>query len=110
LTRIVAFVPDLLDRSRVSGAMGDVRFLGQVAALESAADDADVLLVDLARAGVIDAVRALPEARRARVVGFARHDDTDTLDAARAAGCDAVFTRNAFFADPARRLGLDDAS
>jgi hypothetical protein len=108
LTRVVAFVPDLLDRSRVSGALPDVRFVRDLAALTSASDDADVLLVDLARAGVIDAVATLRAPRHLRVVGFARHDDTDTLDAARAAGCDAVFTRNAFFADPAGRLRLPD--
>jgi hypothetical protein len=93
---ILALVPDLMDRSRVSAALPDARFVG------SAADcaTADVVLVDLARhAADVAAVRAAAPA--ARIVAFGPHVDDEGLARAAADGADAVLPRSQFFRDPA---------
>ena len=88
---IQAYVPDLMDRSKVAAAAPEIEFVDDPAALEGS--DADLVVVDLGRPGVIDALPRI----RARTVGYARHTSTDVLDAARAAGCDEVLVRSAFF-------------
>ena len=88
--RIVAFVPDLMDRSRLSGR--EIDFVASASALTE--EDADLYVVDLSRPGALDAIAVLHDKR---VVGFGSHVDTDLLRAARAAGCDAVLARSAFF-------------
>lgn len=98
-TRVLAFVPDLMDRSRLSGTLGiEVRFVGAPAELaeQSTTWSADVVVVDLARPGVLEILREGVIA--GRVIGFGSHVDTDTLDAARAAGCSQVLPRSRFFA------------
>ncbi len=97
--RVVAFVDDLLDRSRVANALPDVAFARDPAAVDSA----DVVLVDVATHGA--EVAALRAARpQARIVAFGRHTDTEALDAARAAGADVVWPRSRFFRDPAAAI------
>lgn len=88
---VVAYVPDLMDRSKVAAAFPSARFVGRPAAL--ADQDADLVLVDLGRPGVLDVVGSI----RARVVGFASHVDAATIDAARAAGVDEALARSVFF-------------
>jgi DNA-binding NarL/FixJ family response regulator len=102
--RVVAFVPDLMDRSRVTAAAPGVEVVATPAALPAAGADADVVVVDLGRPGVLDALPVLAGGR-ARVVGFAAHVDRATLDAARAAGCDEVLPRSAFFRGLPELLG-----
>ena len=102
--RVVAYVPDLMDRSKVSGAAPGAAFVASPGALAGTAAGADVVVVDLGRAGVLDAMPALA-AGGARVVGFGSHVDRDTLDAARAAGCTEVLPRSAFFRDLPGLLG-----
>jgi hypothetical protein len=92
----VAFVPDLMDRSRLAGA-AEVTFVASAAELAGAAADADIAVLDLSRPGALDAARDLP----VRVIGFAPHVERELLDAATAAGCDEVLPRSAFF----RRIG-----
>ncbi len=103
--RIVAFVPDLMDRSRLTGAAvdGDVHFVSGLRELGDHVSDADVVVVDLARPGVIDALPDLV-AQGPRVVGFGAHVDGALLAAARAAGAAVVLRRSAFFAAPRRWL------
>jgi len=96
---VVAYVPDLMDRSRLGGVVD--AFVPSVDALADV--EADVVVADLARAGVLDAVAALV-ARGVRVVAFASHVDTATIDAAQAAGAE-VLPRSRFFADPAAAIG-----
>lgn len=91
MTRIVAFVPDLIDRSKVAGA-GDVTFVDRPAAL--AGVKADLVVVDLMRPGVLDVLPEVP----GRVIGFARHTEPALMAAAQAAGCDVVLPRSSFFA------------
>ena len=93
MRRVVAYVPDLMDRSRLTG----VTFVATPGELASA--DADVVLVDLSRPGVLDVLPAVAE-RVPRIVGFGSHVDTKLLAAARAAGCTEVLPRSRFFADP----------
>ena len=94
---VVAYVPDLMDRSKVSAAAGStVRFVRQPADLAEAATTADVVVVDLGRDGVIDALADVA-ALGVRVIGFGSHVDREVLDAARAAGCSQVLARSAFF-------------
>jgi DNA-binding NarL/FixJ family response regulator len=99
VSRVVAFVPDLMDRSRLSSGGRDVSFVDDPARLaeRAAADDADVVVVDLTRPGVLEAVAAVG----VPVVGFANHTERELMDAARAAGCRSVLARSAFFS----RLG-----
>ncbi len=93
-----AFVPDLMDRSRLTGL--EVTFVATPEELAAAGAD-DVVVVDLSRAGVLDALAGLGGG--ARTIGFGSHVDRELLDAARAAGCDEVLARSEFFRK-ARRL------
>ena len=115
MTRVLAFVPDLMDRSKVAAAGGDrVVFVATTTALAAAlgpgapvdadagsdggSGPVDLVVVDLSRPGVLDALgRRTPLEPRPRVVGFGSHVDRDLLDAARSAGCDEVLARSAFF-------------
>ena len=103
---VLAFVPDLMDRSKVAAAGPPVSFLPTPSALVEAASEADVVVVDLGRPGAVDVLPALV-ATGARVVAFGSHVDRSTLDAARAAGCDEVLPRSAFFRDLPALLGSE---
>jgi len=93
LTRIAAYVPDLMDRSKVAAVGGDaVTFVGSPSELAGAG--AEVVVVDLARPGVLE---ALPALGAVRTIGFASHVDHDLAEAARAAGCGEVLARSRFF-------------
>ncbi|HUF33895.1 MAG TPA: hypothetical protein VMN58_11885 [Acidimicrobiales bacterium] len=93
----MAYVPDLMDRSRVLDAHPGVEAAGDVAGLVAMAEGADVVVVDLARPGVLEALPAVVAAA-GRVVGFASHVDVGLLEAASATGCDAL-PRSRFFRD-----------
>ena len=93
--RVVAFVDDLMDRSRLRGIDG-LTFTRDA----SACTDADVVIVDLARhAAVIPEVVAA--APHARIVAFGSHVDTDALDDAARDGAALVLPRSRFLGDPA---------
>jgi hypothetical protein len=97
--KVVAFTSDLMDRSRISGAIDGVAFARDPASCA----DADVVIVDLARdATLVAAVRAA--APRARIVAFGPHVDAELLDQAARDGADVVLPRSRFFQDPARAL------
>ena len=89
--RIAAYVPDLIDRSKVAAAAPDATFVGKPA--ELAGLDASIVVVDLGRPGVVDELGSLS----GRVIGFARHTERDLIARARAAGCDEVLVRSDFF-------------
>jgi hypothetical protein len=101
---------DLLDSSRIAGhakAAGlDPVTCRDSTALLAALDRKPVLtLIDLHNPGL--AVEAVVPALRAagiRVVGFGSHVDVARLKAARAAGCDEVLPRSAFFEGLDQRL------
>lgn len=94
--RLVALVPDLMDRSRISAGLATVDFLAGPVALADLGP-LDVVLVDLGRAGVLQAVAGCA----AQVVGFVSHVDEDLAQQARSAGVAEVLARSVFF----RRLG-----
>lgn len=104
LKHIVAYVPDLMDRSKLSAVNADVRFAASADALVEAASKpgVDVVVVDLSRDGVLDALRGLPEGLRS--IGFGSHVDTELLASARAAGCTEVLPRSKFFSTLATLL------
>lgn len=91
--RIVACTPDLMDRSKVSAALPGVEHVGAAALLARVADGADLVVVDLAAPGALDAVATL---NAGRVVGFAPHVDGELLAAASASGIEAM-PRSRFF-------------
>ncbi|HSH61547.1 MAG TPA: hypothetical protein VK988_18255 [Acidimicrobiales bacterium] len=91
MTRVVAYVPDLMDRSKLAAA-GDVTFVATPAELAGTA--ADLVVVDLSRAGVLESLGQVD----ARTIGFGSHVDHELLAAARQAGCDEVLPRSKFFA------------
>lgn len=89
-----AYVPDLIDRSRFGGRATFVASPAELTSVDVA--EGDVVVVDLARPGVLDAVRGLPAG--VRTIGFGSHVDRDLLAAATAAGCQTVLPRSKFFA------------
>lgn len=95
MTRILAYVPDLMDRSKVAAAAGgDCVFVSGPGDLAELCPPADLVVVDLTRPGVVDVLAGLD----ARVIGFANHTSRDVMDSARAAGCEQVLPRSDFFA------------
>lgn len=97
MQRVVAYIPDLMDRSKVAAAApGRVTFVARPEALPAAAAAADLVVVDLGRPGVLD---VLPDVAGLgmREIGFGSHVDRDVLDEAVAAGCHQVLARSAFF-------------
>jgi hypothetical protein len=102
--KVVAFVPDLMDRAKVSvvlGARGTI--VSTSDALVAEATDADLAVVDLDRLAAgggevaLDVVAEVA-ARAGRVIGFGSHVERERLEEARALGCDQVLARSAFFA------------
>ena len=106
--KVVAYVPDLMDRSRISGVGGvagvagvggvagsavEIEFVSSPGDLREASASADLVIVDLGRPGVLDVLADVA----APTVGFGSHIDRDLLAAAHTAGCDQVLARSAFF-------------
>ena len=97
--RIVAITADLMDRSRISGAIDHVEFARDATTCAGA----DVVVIDLARdAALVGAVRAA--APDSRIVAFGPHVDTELLEQATRDGADIVLPRSKFFQDPAGAL------
>jgi hypothetical protein len=97
--KVVGFVPDLMDRSRVEAAGVPVQWVSSPGQL--AAADAELVIVDLSRPGVLEVLSSVS----APTIGFASHVDRDLIGAARAAGCQQVLARSAFFGRLAELLG-----
>jgi hypothetical protein len=96
---ISALVVDVFDRSKFPSDVSFVRSADQLG------DEADVVVVDLAVTGAVEAIERLRAAgSMARVVAYGRHTAVDVLAAARRAGADRVLARSAFFADVAGAL------
>ena len=89
-----AFIPDLMDQSRLDRFNVEVDFVNDALVLFEAS--ADLYVVDLTR---------FPESAfwnfrpgpRTRLVGFAPHVDNEAITEARSAGFDAVLPRSIFF-------------
>lgn len=86
--KVVAVTADLMDRSKITGAIEGVRVVRSGADLGTP----DVVIVDLAIAGALD--QAL--ATGARVLAYGSHVDSANLEAAKEAGAEAM-PRSLFF-------------
>lgn len=86
--RVVAITTDLMDRSKITGAIDGVRVVQPGGDIGGA----DVVLVDLGLPGALDQASA----GGARVLAYGSHVDEATLAAARAAGAEAM-PRSLFF-------------
>lgn len=89
--KVVALTPDLGDRGRIESLLpgAEVTFVGAAALLPGAAAGADVVLVDLTRAGAVDVLEEVV-GLGARVVAYGPHVDSALLAAATVAGAEAV--------------------
>ncbi len=96
--KVAAYVPDLMDRSKVAAAAPGATFVAKADDLASV--DADLVVLDLTRPGALDVIPLV----HARTVGFCRHTMVDVIAAAQQAGCDRVLVRSEFFADVAGAL------
>ncbi len=91
MIRIVALVPDLMDRSRLRAPGVVVEFM-TVADL-AGVSGADLMVVDLSRLpGSTDLTGSADH-----IVGFAPHVDDEAMTRGRSAGCTTVMTRSRFF-------------
>jgi DNA-binding NarL/FixJ family response regulator len=106
MTTILLLSTDLMDTSKVRGsaqAMGaTVRTARTSDALAKLASELAPALVivdlgnsDLNLETLVSSLQELPS--RPRIVTFGSHVDVNALNAARAAGCDLVLPRSAFF-------------
>lgn len=96
--RVVAFVPDLIDRSRISSVVEDATFVERVSDLAAASAAADIVLVDISRKGAVDVLSRL---KCSRIVGFTNHTDKAGMEGARDAGA-VPMARSDFF------IGLEE--
>ena len=102
MKRIVAYVPDLMDRSRITAAGGaEITFVARPEDLPAAAAGADLAVLDLGRPGVLEQVSKLPVPS----IGFASHVDRPLMAAATEAGTERVLARSAFFSRLQELLG-----
>lgn len=92
MTVIAVYVPSMMDRSRLENTWPDAAFVASAEQLTLV--DADLFVLDLDAAGSLDVVGAL--AAEGRVIGFGRHTNEATLEAAELAGCEAM-PRSTFF-------------
>ena len=98
MKQIIAYAPNLMDRSRFGDAVQFVEEPSDLASVE-----ADLIFVDLSRREVLS---HLPSG--SRVIGFAPHVDTETLQAAIAGGCAEALPRSVFFKRLPALLGRKD--
>jgi len=92
---VVAYVSELMDRSKVQAALPGTTFAHDAAV----AAEADVVVVDLTLFG--DAVAGIRAAApRARIVAYGPHVDAELLRRAGEDGADMVLPRSQFFRDP----------
>lgn len=98
-TSVVALSVDLMDRSKLSGALDGLRMVRSLAAALDVVDATTVALVDLSRVDDPADLGPLVQAAE-RVIAYGSHVDDDVLAAATQAGAEAL-PRSVFF----RRLG-----
>ena len=96
--KIVAYAPDLMDRSKLAATAPATTFVARPDDIAALAGDADLAVVDLGRPGVFEVLADVTAV--VRVIGYGSHVDGATLERAGAAGCEAM-PRSRFF----RNLG-----
>ena len=94
---VVAFVDDLMDRSRITSAIEGVRYQRTIAVDAVSDFEVKIVIVDLLKhAGSVVAIRAHYPA--ARLIGFAPHVDAASTNAV-LMGVDVAVPRSRFFRD-----------
>jgi len=99
----IAFVDDLMDRSRICAAFPQIRFISD----PRECSDARLVIVDITRHGIhIEEIRRLLP--HAHIVGFGPHVDEEIMKQARDRGVDIALPRSRFFRDVAAACAPDD--
>ena len=98
MTRIAAYVPNLMDRSRFAS---HVEMLQTFDDLESV--NADLVLIDVSNPEVLQYLPA-----GLQIIAFAPHVNAEILDQATAAGCVDALPRSVFFKRLPQLLGDSD--
>jgi CheY-like chemotaxis protein len=109
---VVALVADLIFATRIDAAVraagAQARIVDSGAALWHAIERwPELALIDLSTSGWEEPVRrskTLPQTRAIPIVAFGSHVDTNTLRAARQAGCDHAWARSRFVEELPRLL------
>ena len=106
--RVLAFVDDLMDRSRISAAAPGVEFVRAIPPdlSTSGGDATSIAIVDGGRPRNLPLIEELV-ALRVRVLAFLPHVDSDGAERARRAGA-AVLSRNRFFNDVSAGIAIVD--
>ncbi len=96
MTRIVALVPDLMDRSRFGPFADDTVFVKTAADVLSAAsaEGVEIVVIDLSRDG---AAQLLPRLEGRKVLTFSSHVNRDAMMAASMSSSAEVMARSVFF-------------
>lgn len=96
MSSILAFVPDLMDRSRLKGIQ-NIIFVPTLEELEMAKSE-DIVVIDLSRPLVLETIAKIKQAcDTPKIIGFGSHVDKELLASAHKIGCDQVLARSAFF-------------
>lgn len=90
---VVAFVPDLMDRSRFPKAVS-VTFVKDASELASFSAGAKTVVADLDRSGALEALMTVSDSKQR--IGFTSHENTEVLEKAKEAGIEAM-ARSRFF-------------
>ena len=90
---VVAFVPDLMDQSKLRLAMPDICFVKEVSELIDL--EVDLVVIDLSKSEVLEILPLIDS----KILGFASHVDKEIISLAEEAGCEKVFPRSKFFRD-----------
>ena len=90
---VVAFVPDLMDQSKLRLAMPGICFVKEVSELIDI--EVDLAVVDLSKSEVLEVLHKIDS----KILGFASHVDKEIIAAAEKAGCEKVLPRSKFFHD-----------
>jgi DNA-binding NarL/FixJ family response regulator len=101
---VIAVVDDLFFAARIRETARQVNVEVDLTPTERLGDrlaqgGVDAVILDLGAPSALDSLRTLktnPATVSAPVVGYASHVATDTIQAARAGGCDEVLARSAF--------------
>ena len=107
--RVLVAVHDLMFTSKIHAAAKghELSWLPRGSSVAEKVREAkpELLLIDLAAPALkaveaIAAIKAAPETKDVHVIGYIGHEQADAIAAAKAAGCDEVFSKGEF----ARRL------
>jgi len=90
---VAAFVPDLMDQSKLRLAMPDICFVKEIYELIDI--EVDLVVVDLSKSEVLEVLHKIDS----KILGFVSHIDKEIIAEAEKAGCEKVLPRSKFFHD-----------